>query len=349
MDFRYTGREECHGLSIIFFSLIPLIVSLFPFQSANYFYIFLFVNSDSINKKAYTAVAIVSFFWGTTYLVSRVAVQHIPGLFLAGVRNLIAGAVLVLFFFIRGQKFPDSKTLKQSALLGLVMIAVSSGLSHWSVQYISGGLAAIIGATIPLWMALFSFAVKRGSKFSLQTFIGLMLGFSGILVIFYDHLNELLNTDFRFGIILAVISCITWAAASVYTSGIKINTKLLFGAGLQMLFAGIFLTIITFFTGENVDLYELPQQTWIAMLYLIVIGSILTYSCYVYAVTNLAPARVGVYAYINPVVAIVLGWLLLDEKLNYIIASGTLITVFGVYLVNSSFRKSEIDKSQLLK
>ena len=297
--------------------------------------------SDSINKKAYTAVAIVSFFWGTTYLVSRVAVQHIPGLFLAGVRNLIAGSILVLFFFLRGEKFPDKKVLQQSALLGIVMIAISSGMSHWSVQYISGGLAAIIGATISLWMALFSFVAKRSGKFSLQTFLGLMLGFSGILVIFYDHLKELMNSNFRFGIILAVISCITWAAASVYTSGIKLNTKLLFGAGLQMLFAGIFLTIITFITGQTVNLNDLPGQTWIAMFYLVIIGSILTYSCYVYAVTNLPPTRVGAYAYVNPVVAIVLGWLLLDEKLNYMIAIGTIITIFGVHLVNSSFRKSQ--------
>ncbi|MEO5569845.1 MAG: EamA family transporter [Bacteroidia bacterium] len=272
------------------------------------------MNSNSINKKAYAAEAIVSFFWGTTYLVSRVAVQHIPGLFLAGVINLIAGSILVLFFFLRGEKFPDRKTLKQSALLGIVMIAISSGMSHWSVQYISGGLAAIIGATIPLWMALFSFFAKRSGKFSLQTFLGLMLGFSGISVIFYDHLHEMLNSDFRLGISLAVISCITWAAASVYTSGIKINTKLLFGAGLQMLFAGISLTIITFITGQTVSLYELPQQTWITLFYLVIIGSILIYNCYVYAVTNLPPTRVGVYAYINPVVAIFLGWLLLEKN-----------------------------------
>jgi len=271
-----------------------------------------------------------------------------PGLFLAGVRNLIAGSILVLFFFLRKEKFPDRKTLKQSALLGIVMIAISSGMSHWSVQYISGGLAAIIGATIPLWMALFSFIVKQSSKFSLQTVLGLMFGFSGILVIFYDHLNELMNSDFRFGIILAVISCITWAAASVYTSGIKLNTKLLFGAGLQMLFAGIFLTLTTIITGQTVNLYQLSEQTWIAMFYLIIIGSILTYSCYVYAVTNLPPARVGVYAYINPVVAIILGWLLLDEKLNYMIVIGTGITIFGVYLVNLSFRKSE-GKTEILK
>jgi drug/metabolite transporter (DMT)-like permease len=315
--------------------------------SSNLFDLFNFVTPEHVNKKAYSAVAIVSFFWGTTYLVSRIAVQQMPGLFLAGVRNLIAGSILVLFFFLIGEKFPDRKTLKQSALLGIVMIAISSGMSHWSVQYISGGLAAIIGATIPLWMALFSFIVKR-SKFSPQTVLGLMLGFSGIIVIFYDHLNEMVNSDFRFGIILAVISCITWAAASVYTSGIKLNIKLLFGAGLQMLFAGVFLTLVTIITRQTVSLDELSEQTWIAMFYLIIIGSILTYSCYVYAVTNLPPARVGVYAYINPVVAIVLGWLLLDEKLNYMIVIGTGITIFGVYLVSLSFRKSE-GKTEILK
>lgn len=298
----------------------------------------------SSNKKALVAVAIVSFFWGTTYLVSRVAVAHIPGLFLAGVRNLIAGSAIVLFFLLRGNKFPDKKTLRQAAWLGFVMISFSSGLSHWSVQYISGGLAAIIGATIPLWLAIFSMGSDKSKTISLRLAAGLLLGFAGIAIIFYDYLGELFESDFRFGVAIAAVSCITWSAGSVYTSKIKLNTGLLFGAGLQMLFAGIFVTLASVLSGQTTDLRLLPQQTWFAMFYLVIIGSILTYSCYVYAIQNLPPARVGVYAYVNPVVAIVLGNILLDERLNYMIVTGTAVTIFGVYLVNSSFRKVQTDK-----
>lgn len=169
--------------------------------------------------------------------------------------------------------------------------------------------------------------------------IGLILGFAGIAIIFYDHLAEMLNSDFRLGIILAAVSCITWAAGSVYTSKIKLNTGLLYGTGLQMLFAGIFVTMVSLLMGHTMDLRLMPLQTWYALFYLVIIGSILTYSCYVYAIQNLPPARVGIYAYINPIVAIILGNLLLDERLNYMIVSGTAVTILGVYLVNSSFRK----------
>lgn len=286
-------------------------------------------------RKAYAALIIVSFFWGTTYLVSRVAVQHIPGLFLAAVRNLIAGGVIIIFFLIRQQKLPDKKTLQQAAWLGFIMISFSSGLSHWSVEYISGGLAAIIGATIPLWIGLFS----ANKNFTFNTVAGLLLGFGGIAIIFYDHLADMFNPDFRFGIFIAALSCITWAAGSVYTSKIKLNTGLLYGAGLQMLFAGVFLLIVSYAMGHTVSLQLLPSQTWYALLYLVIIGSVLTYSSYVYAIQHLPPARVGIYAYINPIVALVLGNLLLDERLNNMIVLGTAVTILGVYLVNSGFKK----------
>jgi drug/metabolite transporter (DMT)-like permease len=293
-----------------------------------------------VNRKAYVALAIVSFFWGTTYLVSRIAVQHIPGLMLAGVRNVVAGGLLVLYFIISKHPLPDGKTIRQSALIGFVMVAFSSGLSHWSVQYISGGLAAIIGATIPLWMALFALAVKNKKTFSMRLLMGLLLGFGGILIIFYDHLADMMNMDFRLGILLALVSCITWSAGSIYTSNIKLNISLLFGTGLQMLFAGCFVTIASYFTGHTVAFNSIPMHTWMSIFYLIIIGSILTYSCYVYAVMNLPPERVGVYAYINPIVAILLGRLLLHEKLNVMIVMGTCVTIVGVYLVNSGKKKN---------
>jgi drug/metabolite transporter (DMT)-like permease len=298
-----------------------------------------FVSAQPGNKKAYAAVVIVSFFWGTTYLVARVTVEHIPGLFLAGVRNLLAGSAIVLFFILRGYKMPSRKTILQSAFIGFIMVSFSSGLSTWSVEYISGGLAAIIGATIPLWIALFSMAVNKDRKFSFPVLIGLLLGFAGISIIFYDHLAEMLDGSFRKGIILASVSCITWAAGSVYASSVKLKTNILFGAGLQMLFAGIIVTIASALLGQTTNLFRLPRETWYGLFYLVIIGSILTYSSYVYAISHLPPARVGVYAYINPIVAIILGNMLLNERLTVMIMAGTLTTIAGVYLVNANLKK----------
>jgi drug/metabolite transporter (DMT)-like permease len=291
------------------------------------------------NKKAYAAVAIVSFFWGTTYLVARITVEHIPGLFLAGIRNVLAGGAIVLFFLLRGHKIPPKQTILQAALIGFVMVSFSSGLSTWSVQYISGGLAAIIGATIPLWIALFSIFTSQKRKFSLSVVAGLLLGFTGIAIIFYDHLAEMFDSNFRKGIILASVSCVTWAAGSVYTSAIKLKTDVLFGAGLQMLFAGIIVTTASFLLHQTTDLSMIPRSTWYGLFYLVMIGSVLSYSSYIYAINHLPAARVGVYAYINPIVAILLGNILLSERLNFMIGFGALVTITGVYLVNSNLKK----------
>jgi drug/metabolite transporter (DMT)-like permease len=286
-------------------------------------------------RKALAAVAVVSFFWGTTYIVSRYAVGHLSGLYLASLRNVLAGGLIVLLFLLRGRPLPSAPVLWRSAFLGLIMIAVSSGLSLWSVEYISGSLAALIGATIPLWLALFS--MVRGSRLNMRLVTGLLTGFAGIAVIFFEHLDELLQSGFRFGIGLAVTSCITWAAASVYTSTVRLGIGLLYGVGWQMLFAGLFLLPVCAWTGRLVALDALPADAWYAILYLTFIGSMLTYSCYIYAILHLPPARAGVYAYINPVVAVVLGHLWLQEKFSLAIAAGTLITLAGVYIVNASY------------
>ncbi len=219
------------------------------------------------------------------------------------------------------------------------MIAISSGLSLWSVEFIPGSLAALIGATIPLWIAVFS--LSRGRQPSIRLVAGLLTGFAGIAVIFFDHLHELFVADFRTGIFLAASSCVTWAAASVYTSRVRLKLGLLYGVGWQMLFAGLFLFAACAFTGRVIDLASMPAPGWGGVLYLTFIGSVLTYSCYIYAIRNLPPARVGVYAYINPVVAVILGNIWLGEKFTVVIGLGTAITLTGVYLVNTAFRHTE--------
>lgn len=169
--------------------------------------------------------------------------------------------------------------------------------------------------------------------------IGLIIGFAGVLTIFYDYLGQLQDRSFIIGVTLAIISTVSWSFGTVYTSKQKPPVDILFNVGLQMLIAGIVVLIVCAITGKYVNPVKIDQTSWLALGYLVVFGSLLAYSAYVFVIGKLPPTQVSVYAYINPVVAVVLGWLLLSEKMNVNMIIGTLITLSGVYLVNREFKK----------
>lgn len=289
--------------------------------------------------KAYFALGLVSFFWGTTYIASRIGAQHMPGLFVSGLRQFMSGFILVGYFLIRGHQLPGWDILKKISVQSIFMLCLANGLLTWSVEYISGGLAAIIAALVPLFIALFTVWLSKCPKITRLMIVGLVVGFAGVLVIFYDYLAQLQNKSFVFGVILALLSTLSWSFGTVYTSKQKPPIDILFNVGLQMLIAGILVLIICGITGKYISLADVNQDSWMALSYLIVFGSLVAYSAYVFVIGKLPPTQVSVYAYINPIVAVVLGWLLLSEKMNVNMIIGTLITLGGVYLVNREFKK----------
>jgi drug/metabolite transporter (DMT)-like permease len=287
----------------------------------------------------YIALAIVSFFWGTTYIASRIGVEHMPGIFLSGVRQFSSGVILVSFFLLKGYKLPAWNELKIISVQGILLLCIANGSLTWSLQYISSGLAAIIAALVPLFIALFTIWLSKCARITRWMMIGLIIGLLGIITIFYDYLGLLKNTSFIAGISLAFISTLAWSFGTVYTSKQKSSIAILFNVGLQMLAGGSVMLVICFLTGEYVNLANANASTLYALMYLISFGSLLAYSAYVIAITKLPPTLVSIYAYINPVVAIVFGWLLLQEKMNGHMIFGTLITLGGIYLVNRESKK----------
>ncbi len=289
--------------------------------------------------KAYIALGIVSFFWGTTYIAARVGAQEIPGLFISGLRQFISGAVLVSYFLLKGYKIPNKEILKKISVQSIFLLCIANGLLTWSVEYISGGLAAIIAALVPLFIALFTVWLSKCAKISRLMLIGLIVGFAGVLTIFYDYLGQMKSSSFVLGVVLAVLSTLSWSFGTVYTSKERPPINILFNVGLQMLIAGVLVLIICGVTGKYVNMADVGQNAWLALIYLIVFGSLIAYSAYVFMISKLPPTRVSVYAYINPVVAVLIGWLLLSEKMNAQMVVGTLITLGGVYIVNREFKK----------
>ena len=290
-------------------------------------------------SRAYIALAVVSFFWGTTYIASRIGAQHMPGLFVSGVRQFSSGLILVTFFLARGYSLPGWNALKRISLQGILLLCVANGLLTWSLEYISSGLAAVIAALVPLFITIFTILLSRCAKITRWMIIGMIIGFGGVLTIFYDYIGQLQNKSFLLGVVMALLSTLTWSFGTVYTSKQKLSVDILFNVGLQMLIAGIVMLIICGLTGKYVNLADTGHASWFALIYLVFFGSLLAYSAYVFAISKLPPAQVSIYAYINPIVAVGLGWLLLQEKMNVSMILGTIITLGGVWLVNREFKK----------
>jgi drug/metabolite transporter (DMT)-like permease len=293
------------------------------------------------NTNAYLALVVVSFFWGTTYLASRIGVRHMHGLMLAGLRQTTAGILLTAFFLLKGYQLPEKKVLSRLFVIGVMMLALSNGLITWALQYLPSGLCAIIVATVPIWITIFSYFLVKRNAFSVLLITGMLVGLAGVVGIFYDYLGDLTNPSFRFGIILTLIACVSWALGSVLTARWALKVNFLYGAGFQMLFSGIVMIITATLMGQSLPASGFNIELWGSLLYLILIGSILGYSSYVFVLNNLPPSLASVYAYINPIVAVLLGWLILKEHLNWITGISCLITIGGVYIVNMAVSKTK--------
>jgi drug/metabolite transporter (DMT)-like permease len=291
------------------------------------------------NTNAYLALVIVSIFWGTTYLAARIGVQHMHGMMLAGLRQTSAGVILTAFFLLRGYKLPEMPVLSRLFVIGVIMLCGSNGLMTWAMQYIPSGLGAIIAATVPIWVTIFSFFLVQRTRISWQLVAGMIIGLLGIGGIFYDNLAHLMEPEYRFGVLLITAACVFWALGSVLTAKWALGINYLYGAGYQMLFSGIVMLIISALMGQHLNIANFTGELWGSLLYLVFIGSLLSYSAYVFALNNLPPSLVSVYAYINPVVAVILGWLILSEKLNWLMGASCMVTLLGVYIVNKAFNK----------
>lgn len=296
-----------------------------------------FVRNRGTRFKAFIALGLVSFFWGTTWIASKEGVRHMPALQLAGIRQLLGGLLYLGFFMSKGRVWPRGKEWWPILTLSFLNFMLSNALSTWGVKYISAGLGSIIGATFPLWMVVIGlFSNKRA--ISPKAILGFILGFAGICVIFYEHLNDFLNTSFLFGIALSLAATWSWAFGTIYTKKNARAFNPYFSFGLQMVISGTVIILVCEPTNLSIPLTEIPWQSWAAIGYLVVFSSVLTFIAYLYALQHLSAEQTSVYAYINPVVAVGLGAILFGEKVTVFIVLGGLITLLGVYLINRSLR-----------
>lgn len=304
---------------------------------------------SSTNSKplsAWIAFISICFFWGTTYLGIKIGVAYMPGLFLAGFRNFIAGAILLIIAYFKSKEHPDFKSILFLSGIGLLNLGMGNGLVSWAEEYVSSGLTAILCALSPLWITLFSVLILRDARLNWMSITGLSLGFVGILGVFQDYLPDLANPEYRLGIGLILVANIAWGLGSVLLVRNKPKLSVFYISGIQIFSAGIVLSLVSFAAETTPDLSTMAWQGWGALWYLIVFGSIISYIAYMHTLKHFMPTRVSIYAYVNPLVALWLGWLILDEILTWFMLVSAIVTIAGVWMVNRGYAKAKLARVQ---
>jgi drug/metabolite transporter (DMT)-like permease len=283
--------------------------------------------------KAYLVLLWVCIGWGSTWVVSKIGVSNMPALQMAALRQFLGGLLICLFFFSKKQALPTKAQWPIILLMALLNFVLSNGLSTWGVKFISPGLGAILGAIFPLWLVIIYFF--RGRKVKTIAIVGMLIGFAGVCIIF----NDFANPDFQFGILLSLIATITWAFGAMYTQEQVFGFNPYFGLGIQMFLSGLVLYLISFLTKQQIPITEIPAKAWWSISYLVIMGSVLTFSAYIYVLKHLPMEVASIYAYMNPVFAILISHFVFPDKITASLIIGGIVTLGGVYLVNRSIRK----------
>jgi drug/metabolite transporter (DMT)-like permease len=306
-------------------------------------------NSMSQNKNilAYGALALICVVWGTTYLVLRIGVTQFPPFLFSLVRFLTAGPLLLaLVMAFTKTPWPDRATVVNQAFSGLLMVTLGISVVGYAEVYISSGVAAIICSMMPIWTILINLAANRDDRPNLVITFGLLVGLAGILLIFREHLNEFSNPNYTLGIVLTFLANLAWAFGSFWIKKKNTHTNPFLGAGLQMTFGGLFLVPFSL-AFDDYRQINWSGEVILALAYMSLIGSVAAYACYSYAIKKLPMTIVSLYAYINPLVAVLLGWMVLDEKFNVLIAIAMVVTIGGIYMVNRGYQIRNLVKTQL--
>ncbi len=291
---------------------------------------------------AYAAFATVCVVWGTTYLAIRVALETIPPMLMAGSRFTLAGLIMLAIAKLRGQAIPtDRRTLLNLALIGFLMVGVGNLAVVWSEQWVPSGLAALLVATAPFWMAMIEMFRTGGERLDLRSGLGMLIGFGGVaMLVTPKGSGGTWSTGFLLGAIAVQIGSIGWQLGSAHGKYNLRHVPLLASAALQMLFGGLIVGIAGLVFGEA-SRFSLNGRTFAALAYLTLFGSIIAYSAYVFALAHMRTTHSSLYAYVNPVVAMFLGWLILDEALTWVSVLAMLVILGGVALVQSAGWKKE--------
>jgi drug/metabolite transporter (DMT)-like permease len=294
----------------------------------------------------YLALAAVCIIWGTTYLALRIAVLHFPPFLFTAMRQVTAGLLLLGFMLTLGKAaFPSRTHLMRQAIGGFFMISLGNGLVAWAEMHIPSGVAAIICSLMPVLVILINVTIHKEERPTFPILAGVVLGLLGIVIIFSENLTAFSEAEYIVGIAFTFAAALAWAGGSIWIKKHHTESNPFVNAGLQMFFGGFLLLPISLAFDDLTNITWSGEVAW-SLLYLIVFGSLIAYASYAYALRKLPMTIVSLYAYINPLVAVVLGWLILDETLNAKIWLAIGLTITGIYIVNKGYQLRDAWRAQ---
>jgi drug/metabolite transporter (DMT)-like permease len=288
--------------------------------------------------KILLAFAIIYFVWGSTFLAIRVGVREVPPFLLAAMRFLAAGLVLYLWMLAHGERSPSSREWLSASVLAVLIFVFDYGLLFWAEQRVPSGVAAVMLATIPLFMALSEIVFLRTQRLTMRLAVALLIGIAGVAVLVSNSLNVGGAPIDRAGAVALIIAGISWSIASALSRKLPLPSSKVMSSGTQMFAGGVLLALAAAVLGEFRDFHPLAvsRGAWFALIYLIVAGSIVAFTAYVWLLHHESPTKVGTYAYVNPVVAVLIGYFLGGEALGPRTILGTLFVLVSVLVITTA-------------
>jgi len=292
----------------------------------------------ALKWKTLLAFAIIYFVWGSTFLAIRVGVREVPPFLLAGMRFMAAGLALYLFMLARGERSPSARQWTSATLLAVLIFVIDYGLLFWAEQRVPSGIAAVMMATIPVFMALSEIVILRTQRLTLRLTLALLVGIGGVAVLVSRTLNVGGAPIDRAGAVALIVAAISWSLSASMTRKLTLPPSKVMSSGAQMLCGGVLLTLTSAALGEFRGFHPtaVSREAWLALLYLIVAGSIVAFTAYVWLIHRESPTRVGTYAYVNPVVAVLIGYFLGGEALGPRTILGTAFVLISVVVITTT-------------
>jgi drug/metabolite transporter (DMT)-like permease len=278
-----------------------------------------------------TCFAILYFVWGSSYVATKILVGHLPPILSAGIRFTVAGVLLMAIASWRGEPVPKGRLeWRHATVVGLLMVVVSNGCNMMAMRHVASNQSALLNATSALWIALLGTMGRQGHALSWRTRLGLAIGFAGVALVLSPRGGfSATNLGWQ---LLILVGCFGWAMSTLYFRTVQPRVGVLMFTGMQMIVGGGVALALGLANGDAAR-WEHSFAGYAALLHLLLFSSCLTYSAFAYLMTRTTPARLGTYAYVNPVVAAVLGWALLGETLSAVQIVGSVVIVAGVALV----------------
>jgi drug/metabolite transporter (DMT)-like permease len=294
--------------------------------------------TDRPTWKTLLAFAIIYFVWGSTFLAIRIGVHEVPPFLFAAMRFVAAGFVLFGWMMAKGERLPSGRHWGSVLLIAFVIFVCDYGLLFWAEQRVASGIAAVMMALIPVFMALAEIIFLRTQKLTVRLAAALLVGIGGVAVLMSHSIGLGAAEIETTGAVALIVGSLSWAAASMFSRVLPLPESKVLSSGAQMLSGGLMLTLVAAALGEfrNFHPGSVSRGAWFALVYLIVAGSIIGYTAYVWLIHHESPTKVGTYAYVNPVVAVVLGYFLGGEALGLRTILGTAFVLVSVVMITTA-------------